>query len=106
MNRGHNTIGYGKTKATVIQGHKDGLSITEIAKRSGLTRAAVNNCAYRLGLKFPYERITHPYGSIKQAVLLAASQGMTRKQISQTYGYRLQTITNLNREFDLGIPKA
>ena len=106
MTRGHNTIGYGKTKAAVIQGHKDGLTLTQIAKKYGITRAAANNCAYRVRLKFPYERIKHAYGTVKPTVMLAAEQGMTIKQIVKTYGYNISTVRNINREFGLNIPQA
>lgn len=103
---GHNTLGYGKTKEVVLAGFKAGLTMTEIAKKHGLSRAAVNNCAYRNGIKFPYVKMKHPYGEIKHKVMLAAEQGMTRKQIAQTYGFKPRAIYNINRDFNLNIPKA
>ncbi len=103
---GQNTLGYGKTKDVVLAGFKAGLTMTEIAKKHGLSRAAVNNCAYRNGIKFPYVKMRHPYGDIKYKVMLAAEQGMTRKQISKLHGFQPRTIYNICRDYKLNIPKA
>ena len=104
--RGENTIGYGKTKDAVVAGFKAGLTMTEIAKKHGISRAAVNNCAYRNGIKFPYVKLAHPYGDIKHKVMLAAEQGMTRKQIAKAYGFNHISIRKIDSEYKLNIPKA
>ena len=103
---GQNTLGYGKTKAAVLAGYKAGLTMTEIAKKHGLSRAAVNNCAYRIGIKFPYVNMKHPYGDIKYKVMLAAEQGMTQKQIAELHGFNLRSVYNISRDHKLNIPKA
>lgn len=103
---GQNTLGYGKTKDVVLAGYKAGLTMTQIAKKHGLSRAAVNNCAYRNGIKFPYVKLAYPYGDVKYKVMLAAEQGMTRKQIAKTYGFKPRAVYNISRDYNLNIPKA
>jgi hypothetical protein len=100
---GTNTLGYGKTREVVIQGHKQGMTKKQIAEKHGLSRPAVHNCAYRLGLKFEYVKLTHSYGDIKHTVLEAAEKGMTVREISRTYGFRYRTVYGINRNFKLGI---
>lgn len=100
---GTNTIGYGKTRDAVISGHKAGLTKKQIAEKHGLSRPAVHNCAYRLGLKFDYVVLKRPYGGIKYAVLEAAEKGMTVREIVKTHGFRYRTVYSINRDFNLGL---
>ncbi len=102
-NTGSNTLGYGKTREVVIQGHKQGLTKKQIAEKHGLSRPAVHNCAYRLGLKFEYVVLKRPYGDIKHAVLEAAEKGMTVREITKTYGFRYRTVYCINHDFNLGL---
>lgn len=100
---GTNTIGYGKTRDAVLAGYKAGLTKKQIAEKHGLSRPAVHNCAYRLGLKFEYVVLKRPYGDIKYTVLEAADKGMTVKEISQKHQLRYRTVYRINRDFNLGI---
>jgi len=105
-NTGSNTLGYGKTKEVVIAGFKAGMTMTEIAKKHGLSRTAVNNCAYRNGFKFPYVKMRQPYGDLKYNVMVAAEEGLTQKQITQKYGYKPRSVYNIIRDYKLRISKA
>ena len=104
MRRGQSRLGYGKTKEVVIKGHKAGLTMTEIAKKYGLSRPAVNNCAYRNGLKFPYVRLKRPYGEAKADIFNYAEAGLTVKDMVKL-GYSRGIIYYYRKHYGIHINK-
>lgn len=92
MKRGQNTIGYGRTKAVCEEGSQLNMSIEEVAKKHGLSIGAVRTCAARNRITLRNTTGRQRWGVVKAACLEGLELGLTRRQIAEKYGLKLNSV--------------
>jgi len=90
--KGKNTIGYGKTKAVCIEGAKQNMSVEEVAKKHGLTEAAVRVCAIRNGVKLRNTSGRAGWGKVKDAIIQGIKLGLTLDEVAKMFKLKKHSI--------------
>jgi len=106
MNRGHNTIGYGRSMEAVLEGHKLGLDAIQIAAKYGISYAAVRGAGYRLGLTLKRRNDRAAYGSVKETVLREAESGLTVAELSRKHGFPRSSVSTAARAMGIVLPNG
>lgn len=86
MKSGQSTHGYGNTKVLVLEYKDKGLTVSEIAKKVGLTYSAVYNVGRRAGFKIKNSS-RRGHGEVKNIVLTEHfDNNLTPMQIVRKHG--------------------
>jgi lambda repressor-like predicted transcriptional regulator len=95
---------YGSVKEAVIAGHQHGLSVNELAARSGFHMRSIRSAAEDLSIALRRER--RPFGSAKALVYEAHAQGMTVPQLAEASGFSRHTLYTALRRYGITLPRA
>lgn len=97
MKSGQSTYGYGKTKVLVLKYKDKGLTVSEIAKKAGLTYSAVYNVCQRAGFKIK-NTSRRGHGEVKSIVLMEHfDNNLTPMQIVRKHGIRRNSVYDVYR---------
>lgn len=95
---------YGTVREAVADGHSHGLSVNELAAKSGYHMRSIRSAAVALGITLRRER--REFGSAKALVFEAVEQGMTVPQLAEASGFSRHTLYTALRRYGLTLPRA
>jgi transposase len=101
---GHNTLGYGKTKAAIHEALAKGMNLREAASHYGISYASAYGAAHRDKLKFKPHNNRAKYGHVKLMVIYESQSGLTVSQIAKKHGFSYSSVRSVNRVCSLNIP--
>jgi|APGre2960657404_1045060.scaffolds.fasta_scaffold135621_1 D-serine deaminase-like pyridoxal phosphate-dependent protein len=99
--RGKSKIGYGKTKQTVLEASKKGLTLKEVVALSGLTEAAVRSAAVKYKVVIKTDSGRGKYGVSKEAVEWAIKNNASCKEAAKKFKAKVNTVYRVG--LDLGV---
>lgn len=86
MIEGLERMSYGKTKAAVLHGHSNGMTLQETSAKSGIPENRLRYTAHRIGVKMKGVKPYLKYGSVKEAIYAAFDAGLTYAEAEAKYG--------------------
>lgn len=98
MKSGQSTKGYGKSKVLVLEAHARGLTVSQIAKETGLSYSSVYNVCRRARIKLHLSPNRRGHGEVKNIVLTEHFQnGLTPVQIIRKYNFSSESVYSVYR---------
>lgn len=104
--RGKNSIGYGKTKAAVIEASKKGLTLKETAQLYGLTENAVRTASHTYKVVIKTNSGRGKYGVAKLAVEWAEKNNASCKEAAKKFKAKPNTVYRVGLDFGIKLRKA